>query len=117
MNWSKNNFKRANYKIKKLKRRLDTLHKLPPTRENIDERCKIRKEVKDLWKQEEIYWGSRAKINWLKWGDRNTKYFHASAVQRREINSIRRIKDKHGNWVEQFEEIKQVFKDYFEDLF
>lgn len=83
----------------------------------MEKRFKLKKEVKDLWKQEEMYWGMRAKINWLKWGDRNSKYFHAFTMKRREANFIYRIKDKHGNWIEDNEDIKQVFKNYFEDIF
>lgn len=39
--WSKKTFKRVDYKIKKLKRNLEKLHKLPPTKENMENRFKI----------------------------------------------------------------------------
>lgn len=114
---SKQTFKRADLKIKKLKKRIDRIHRLPPTTENMDRRFKLKKEVKDLWKQEEAYWGARAKLNWLKWGDKNTKYFHASVMQRRKMNIIHKIKNKDGGWIEGNVEIMQSFKDTFNDLF
>lgn len=36
-----------------------------------------------LLSQEELYWRQRAKSFWMKDGDRNTKYFHASASMRK----------------------------------
>lgn len=65
--WSKQTFKRACSKIKKLKRSIEKLHKLPPTKENIEKRLNLKKELKSLWKQEEMYWGARSEVNWLKW--------------------------------------------------
>ncbi|CAN1224218.1 hypothetical protein LINPERPRIM_LOCUS2241 [Linum perenne] len=40
-------------------------------------------------------------MNWLKLGDRNTKFFHASTVQRRKQNTIIRLKDSEQNWVDE----------------
>lgn len=53
--WSKKTFKMADYKIKRLKNKLEKLHNLPATKEIMEKRFKIKKEVKDLWKQEEMY--------------------------------------------------------------
>lgn len=66
--WSKQIFKRAYYIIKKLRNILEKLHNYPAIEENMEKRLNLKKEVRDLWKQEETYWGTRAKINWLKWG-------------------------------------------------
>jgi hypothetical protein len=39
-------------------------------------------ELDSLLEQEELKWQQRAKVNWLKHGDRNSKYFHAAATQK-----------------------------------
>lgn len=83
----------------------------------MEKRFKLKEEVKVIWKQEEIYWGTRAKLNWLKWGDKNTKYFHTLAMQRREINTIHRIKNRNRDSIEDSEETMQNFKETYEDLF
>lgn len=39
----------------------------------------LRKKIDTLWKQEEQYWGQRSRIKWIKWGDKNSKLFHANS--------------------------------------
>lgn len=63
-------------------------------------------EVKDLigkldkiWSQEEMFWHQRSRINYLKFGDRNTRFFHLTATQRRQRNLILRLKNGEGNWI------------------
>ena len=56
-------------------------------------------------------------MSWLKHGDKNTKFFHAKASQRRRRNHIQRIKDRDGNWVEEIEDIARVATNYFDSLF
>ena len=44
---------------------------------------RLRGEINALLNDEEIYWEQRAKAHWLKEDDRNTKFFHAQASERR----------------------------------
>lgn len=50
-------------------------------------------------------------------GDRNTKFFHACANQRKKKNQIFKIQDAQGATWESPEEIKVAFVDYFANLF
>ena len=45
-------------------------------------------EFENLLKQEELYWKQRARITWLKEEDDITKFFHAIANGRKNINFI-----------------------------
>ena len=56
-------------------------------------------------------------MSWLKHGDRNTKFFHSKASQRRRSNYIKRIKNVNGVWVEEVEEVAKVAYDYFMNIF
>ena len=56
----------------------------------------ICRELNELLDDEELYWGQRAKAHWLKEGDKNTKYFHAHASDRRKQNTILGIWDESG---------------------
>lgn len=42
----------------------------------------------------------KSKLNWLMQGERNTRFFHATAVMKRRKNMVHRLKDEHGQWVE-----------------
>ena len=57
-------------------------------------------------KQEEILWRQKSCIRWLKEGERNTKFFHRSTIQRRMHNNIPFIKNTEGEKVEEHEEIE-----------
>lgn len=46
--------------------------------------------------EEEQYWKDKAKISWLKLGDKNMAFFHAKTIQRRVQNKIHGIEDKNG---------------------
>ena len=54
---------------------------------------------------------------WLKFGDKNTKFFHSKASQRCRRNFIHGITKSDGVWVEKIEEVAEVAVQYFEDLF
>lgn len=75
------------------------------------------KGLESLLEEEEMYWKIRSREDWLRWGDRNTKRFHAKASQRKKKNEIVGIKDKDGSWVENEEDISKVAVEFFGDLF
>ena len=77
----------------------------------------LSKKMDDLLQKQEIYWAQRSRLNWLKHGDRNTKFFHARASQRKRRNHIRGIRNTHGQWVEELEEVVGVASAYFDNLF
>ena len=43
-------------------------------------------EIHVLMEKEEVMWYQRAKNDWLKFGDQNTKYFHCRATDRNKRN-------------------------------
>lgn len=58
---------------------------------------KTLEKVIDNWlEREDVKWKQRAKKEWYKGGDKNTKFFHARATQRRKNNKILMIKNHHG---------------------
>ena len=61
-------------------------------------------------------WHQRAKIQWLGFGDRNTKYFHSMASERRKKNTIIGLCDEEGKYCETTEDIANIVVSYFEKL-
>jgi len=70
-----------------------------------------------MWNQEEQFWAMRSRLNWLSWGDKNSKFFHACTVQRRQRNRISILKDANQNWQREPERLKEMTMDYFTGLY
>ena len=60
---------------------------------------KLRLEYTEVAKLEEEFWAMKARILWLVEGDRNTSFYHTSALVRRRRNRILCMKDRMGNWL------------------
>ncbi|CAN1136858.1 Transposon TX1 uncharacterized 149 kDa protein [Linum perenne] len=115
--WSKKEVGNKKIQIKNLQLDLDKLMELPR-----DEKVKLREKIilgrlKDCWKQEEEFWSQRARVKWLSEGDWNTRFFHLSTIQRKQRNSIWRLKVDEDTWVENESEIKEHICTFFRDLF
>jgi len=77
----------------------------------------LQTEIDKILACEDIHLKQRAKQNWYRFGDRNTKYFHSWAKQRKKVNSISSIMDRDGRIWKKKCEISKAFLSYYEDLF
>jgi hypothetical protein len=107
---------RQKQNINKLKQRLNQAYSRNGDQTGAEIR-NIKKELEILLVQEDEKWKQRAKVDWLKQGDRNTKFYHACANQRRSKNRIQKIIDEEGSTWESPEEIQTAFAHYFSELF
>ena len=78
---------------------------------------KLENQISNMLMDEEIYWKQRSRAEWLKEGDRNTKFFHAKASARRRKNKIWGVEDNNGQWLKDQEDIDRKFNEFFQDLF
>ncbi|XVF47014.1 hypothetical protein PTKIN_Ptkin03bG0075000 [Pterospermum kingtungense] len=51
----------------------------------------IRHELDEVLKQEEMFWFQRSREEWIRFGDLNTKFYHASIVVKRSRNTIQAL--------------------------
>ena len=77
----------------------------------------LKKQLTEAYRKEEAYWGQKARVQWLKEGDRNTRYFHSEVEGRRKKNSISALQRDDGTWCESEEEVEGEINEYFEKLF
>lgn len=66
----------------------------------------MRREINEIQVREEMMWNQRSRALWLKWGDRNTKFFHPTTSQRRRKTWIVGLQNPVGEWQEGKEEIE-----------
>ncbi|KAI5332178.1 hypothetical protein L3X38_022307 [Prunus dulcis] len=99
---------------------MNDLEDLQKSKDSTEARQKleqIKSALESVWKKEEIYWSQRARIQWLKAGDQNTKIFHLTTVQRRQKNRFLRLRNESGGWLLGEHLIGAEFRNYFSELF
>ncbi|PKA56136.1 integrator complex subunit 11 [Apostasia shenzhenica] len=77
----------------------------------------LQSQLNEVLEREEILWKQRARVDWLKHGDRNTAYFHSTANSRRKTNFIPFLKDDNGKTFNDNLGMQELIVDYFEKLF
>ncbi|CAJ2652835.1 unnamed protein product [Trifolium pratense] len=71
----------------------------------------------ELLHTEEVIWRQRSRAVWLKEGDKNTKFFHGKASQRKKVNQIKKLKDSHGGWWYGEDNVERLLIDHFAEIF
>ena len=66
--------------------------------------------------QEEIFWRQKPGVQWIKEGERNTKFFHRSTITHRNTNIIVKLKDQHGIERNTHEEMEKVLLQHFQKI-
>lgn len=97
--WRKKKFVNGKKEISKLKHEIVCLTNNTSDSFNKEHFKKIQEEIEELGRQEEMYWGLRFRINWLRWGDPNSKYLHATTIQRRQRNIISMLQNAENAWL------------------
>ena len=77
----------------------------------------LRKEINEVLIKEEVMWSQRSRALWMKCGDRNTKFFHATATQRQRKNRIEGLWGANGIWQEEKDRIEEIIVEYFEKIY
>ncbi|XP_059658320.1 uncharacterized protein LOC132304584 [Cornus florida] len=82
---------------------------------NPDQIREIQKQLHTLRREEEIYWYQKSRVQWLRHGDKNSKFFHASTIRRRRnhISSIENPTGQWNQWIEEEHAIQATFLYHF----
>ncbi|KAK4252603.1 hypothetical protein QN277_014354 [Acacia crassicarpa] len=115
--WSRREFPNFRKVIDLLRCELRNCHSGILTAEKLQQAENLIKHIDEAWDNEERYWWQRSRITWLKCGDRNSKFFHNSVIQRRQRNKILRLKNEQGCWLEEKEDINRLFCEFYRGLF
>ena len=116
-NWNWNVFGNVHQVLRQKKERLQLLEARDSLHEDAEEIQRVKNEINEVLMREEIMWNQRSRALWIKWGDRNTRFFHATANQRRRKNSIMGLQDSNDVWNEDKKGIERIIMDYFTSIY
>eukprot|EP00253_Pinus_taeda_P015416 PITA_15416 len=117
--WNKTHFGNITDSRQKLEQEMSTLQQAIILEGRTEE---LANKEQSLWttlearrSQEEILWCQKSRIRWLKEGEKNTKFFHRSTIQRRMHNNIAFIKNSQGEKLEKHEDMEKELRDHFQE--
>lgn len=74
-------------------------------------------QLANAYKEEELFWRQRSRIQWLQEGDKNSAFFHAVTRNRRAMNKLSVIEKEDGSEVFEEVQIASSISEYFNKLF
>jgi hypothetical protein len=89
----------------------------PSIRDPLEEKKQIMARISEMLSREEIMEKQRARVDWLRDGDRNTALFQAKSRARAQRNKISTLKREDGSVAVQQEELEEVALDFYKQLF
>lgn len=113
--WKRMNPSNSSIRIEEIKDKLERAQ-LDDAITN-DEILQLKWNLCAAFRDEQLYWKQKSRANWLREGDRNTKFFHAKTKQRRARNRLTKLKNPRGGWAESEEDIERVAAEHFQVLF
>ena len=116
VDWSQHTFRLSKPQLQEKQKMLEELC-LHNRAENLSSIKSLKAEITNIIHQDELFWRQRSRSIWLPTGDKNTKYFHNRASQRRRKNHISEVFDTEERWCTSDEQIAHVAESYFQELF
>lgn len=118
--WNKEVFGLIGRKKLHLMRRLEWLDHQTRFHDNgdlVEEQIYVWREYEKVLAQEEIMWYQKSRAKWLKFGDRNTRYFHGVTTIRRRKNSYDMLQDDNDEWISETYQLEKHVSTYYKNLF
>jgi hypothetical protein len=91
--WGSKKFGNITRELARMRRKIESLMTGNAPRNEIRDAMD---KMNELLYKEEMLWLQRSRIEWLREGDRNTRFFHNKAVWRAKKNRIKSLKDEDG---------------------
>ncbi|KAE8714290.1 hypothetical protein F3Y22_tig00110198pilonHSYRG00127 [Hibiscus syriacus] len=77
----------------------------------------LKRELDEVLRYGESLWFQESRSKWIVQGDKNTKIFHASTMQRRRTNTITSLKTQDGIWCTDQQKLKDMAVDFYKQLY
>ncbi|XP_062119272.1 uncharacterized protein LOC133833024 [Humulus lupulus] len=115
--WHKSKFGSLSKDIKETHSQIIRLHNSQKHMEDHSELRQTERKLDDLLHKEEVFWHQRSRIQWLKAGDQNTKFFHQKAREQQKNNSIKGIFNDGNEWCTSDSEISEITMKFYNSPF
>ena len=115
--WNKKIFGNVRRTLEKKRRELEQAERVAAWGGGSGRLKELNAEIRSLIDMEECMWKQRSKVDWLRDGDKNTKYFHCRSTERNKRNFIAGLENEAGIWVEDESQIGGMLSQYFSSLF
>ena len=115
--WSRKSFGNVRKELERKKKQLKEAEKRAIRTGDSRHMKWLEGEVNVLLDKEAKMWRQRFKVMWLKDGDRNTRFFHSKASQRRRRNYITQLYDATGRWCTRQAQVNDTIVDFYQNLF
>jgi hypothetical protein len=115
--WSRESFENIGRQIEDIKKELQQAENRAIQGGSHENLQTLRKKLNSLFEKEEKMWRQRSRSLWLAHGDRNTRYFHSRATQRRRRNHIHSLRDNTGTLHDTNEGMASLLINYYDTLF
>lgn len=77
----------------------------------------LRLEYESVQHEEELFWKQKANAEWIKFGDRNTAYFHAKCKIKKNRTRIGRLQLPDGTWCSNDDLLRAHVVDFYRKLY
>lgn len=106
----------SSIQIADCKKQVEALKRKNITYASVDY-VEVRNRLAKLYSDKERYWKERAKLQWLRCGDSNTRFFNSYALARRRKNHIDTLLDSNRNRIFWDDDIQRHIVDYYSSIF
>ncbi|XP_062028440.1 uncharacterized protein LOC133744325 [Rosa rugosa] len=117
LDWDITTFNSRREELDSVRCRLDLLLQKPFDSGDQAEKLQLSRRLSELTSIDETYWCQRSQAIWLKDGDRNSKFFHRRASNRKQKNKIKGLFDDNGVWQTSSNGIEDVVMKYFQQVY
>ena len=117
ISWIRNEFGNLHQKLSIIKEELTYIQNNSDIPGVAQQEQQKQKELQQLLNMEEVFWAQKARKDWTKKGDRNTRYFHAIVRKRRVANRITRLKNHSDQWIAEDQELRDHIQQHFQSIF
>ncbi|KAK8573905.1 hypothetical protein V6N13_096836 [Hibiscus sabdariffa] len=77
----------------------------------------LRAELDEILREEENFWLQKSGVQWIKFGDRNTSYFHRCVMEQRQENFVHELRDESGAWCSDQARLHNMVVHYYKEFF